>query len=45
MMCLVEVEHASFDGGVGVDKGCCAVLRLLKVTDDGHRVEERASAV
>ena len=30
---------------VGEDKGYCTVLRLLKVTDGGHRVEERISAV
>ena len=39
-LCLVEVEHASSDGGVGEDKGCYTLLRLLKVTDGGHRVEE-----
>ena len=44
-LCLVEVEHASSDGGVEEDKGCCTVLRLLKVTDGGHRVEERAYSV
>ena len=44
-LCLVEVEHASSDGGGGEDKGCCTALRLLKVTDGGHRIEERASAV
>ena len=27
------------------DKGYCTVLRLLKVTDGGHRVEERITAV
>ena len=42
---MVEVEHASSDGGVGEDKVCCTVLHLLKVTDGGHRVKERASAV
>ena len=39
------MEHASSDGGVGEDKGCCTLHRFLKVTDGGHRVEERASAV
>ena len=42
---MVEVEHASSDGGVGEDKGCSTVLRLLKVTDGGHRDAERESAV
>ena len=39
------MEHASSDGGVGEDKGCYTLLRLLKVTDGGHVVEERAYAV
>ena len=39
------MEHASSDGGVREDKGCCTVLHLLKVTNGGHRVEERAYAV
>ena len=39
------MEHASSDGRVGEDEGCCTLLRLLKFTDGGHRVEERAYAV
>ena len=35
------MEHASSDGRVGEDEGCCTLLRLLKFTDAVKELHDR----